>query len=134
MAGAKKKMVKTKKKKLSPRVNAQTSLASASLRYVRISPRRARLALDMIRGKQVDPALQILKYNPRKGSRLVYGLLQSAIANAKEQHAADIDRLWVTGGFVNAAPTMKRYMPCAHGRAEVVRKRSSHITILLNEK
>jgi len=123
-----------KRKKVSPKVNAQSCMASATLRHVRISPRRARLVLNLIRGKQVDPALQILKYNSRKGSRFIYTLLQSAIANAKEQEGADVDKLWVTGGWVNCAPTMKRFMPCAHGRAEVIRKRSSHITILLNER
>jgi large subunit ribosomal protein L22 len=92
------------------------------------------LVIDLIRGKQVEPALQILRYSPKKGARIAHKLLESAISNAREQARADVDRLWVTGGFVDAGRTLKRYMPAAHGRATPIHKRSSHLTIVLGEK
>jgi len=123
-----------RRKKPSPRENSQGYLAKAILRHVRISPRKLRLSLDMVRGKQVDQALQILMFNPRKGSAIVAKLLRSAIANARERQSADVDRLWVSGGSVTDGPVMMRYMPAAHGRATPVRKRSSHVTILLDQR
>jgi large subunit ribosomal protein L22 len=109
-------------------------VASATLRHIRMSPRKARLVVDLIRGKQVEPALAILKFSPKKGAELAYKLLQSAVANAKEQARADIDTLWVTKTWVDEGRTLKRYMPAAHGRATPIRKRSSHMTIVLGEK
>ena len=111
-----------------------SALASATLRHVRISPQKARLMVDLIRGKQVEPALQILRFNPRKGARLVEKLLNSAIANAREVKGADVDKLWVTQGWVNAGRTIKRYMPRARGSANTILKRSSHITVVVGEK
>ncbi len=122
------------KGRLNPRENKEGFLAKAVLRHVRISPRKLRLSLDMVKGQQVDQALQMLQFNPRKGSAIVAKLLRSAISNAKERQSADVDRLWVSGGSVTDGPVMMRYMPAAHGRATPVRKRSSHITILLDQK
>jgi large subunit ribosomal protein L22 len=121
-------------KKLSPRQNRDSGLASATLRNVRISPRKIRLSLDMVKGQQVEQALQMLQFNTRKGSAILAKLLKSAISNAKERHGADVDNLWVTGGSVTDGPIMMRYMPAAHGRANPVRKRSAHVTILLDQK
>jgi large subunit ribosomal protein L22 len=106
----------------------------ATLKQIRMSPRKARLVLDLIRGKQVEPALQILRFSPKKGAKFAHKLLESAIANAREQSRADVDRLWVTAGWVDDGQTLKRYMPAAHGRANPIRKRSSHMTIVLGEK
>lgn len=121
-------------KKLSPRENKDGCLASATLRNVRVSPRKLRLSLDMVKGQQVEQALQTLQFNTRKGSAIVAKLLRSAISNAKERQGADVDSLWVTGGNVSDGPIMMRYMPAAHGRANPVRKRAAHITILLDQK
>jgi large subunit ribosomal protein L22 len=109
-------------------------VGTATLRHMRISPRKLRLVLNMIKGKQVEPALQILQFSPRKGALEARKLLQSAIANARERKQADVDRLWVTNGFVNMGRVLKRYMPAAHGRATPIRKRSSHMTIELGQR
>ena len=109
----------------------EKSVASATLRHVRISPRKVRLVLDMIKGKQIEPALQILQYNPTKAARLTHKLLQSAVANAREKGSVDVDDLWVTGGFVGMGRTMKRFLPRAQGRATPLRKRSAHVTVQL---
>ncbi len=109
-------------------------ITRATVKHVRMSPRKARLVIDLIRGKQVEPAMQILRFSPKKGARIAIKLLESAVANAREQARADVDKLWVTQGWVDAGRTLKRYMPAAHGRATPVRKRSSHMTIVLGEK
>jgi large subunit ribosomal protein L22 len=109
-------------------------VARATLKHIRLSPRKARLVIDLIRGKQVEPALQNLRFSPKKGAKLAYKLLESAVSNAREGARADVDRLWVTKGWVDAGRTLKRYMPAAHGRATPIRKRSSHMTIVLGEK
>lgn len=112
----------------------QSHVAKATLGDVRISPRKARLMLGLVKGKQVDLALQILEHNPRKSAALMTKLLRSAIANAQEQAGADVDNLWITGGWVNMGKTLKRWRPRAQGRATPIRKRSSQITILLGER
>lgn len=111
-----------------------TSVAHATLRHVRISPQKARQMLGLIKGKQVEPALQILRFNPRKGAKLMEKLLHSAIANAREVAGADVDKLWVTEGWVNPGRTIKRFMARARGSANTILKRSSHITLVVGEK
>ena len=108
--------------------------ASATLRHARMSAQKARLVINLVRGKQVEPALQILQYSPKKGAALLEKLLRSAIANARERAGLDVDKLWVTGGWVNEGPTMKRFMPRARGSADQIRKRSAHITVVVGEK
>jgi large subunit ribosomal protein L22 len=103
----------------------------ASLNNTKVSPRKARLVVDLIRGKQVDSALQILKFSPKKSARLIEKLLNSAISNARENYKLDIDKLWVSGCYVNMSKTLKRYMPRAQGRATPIKKRSSDITVEL---
>lgn len=112
----------------------EAEVARATLKHIRLSPRKARLVIDLIRGKQVEPAMQVLRYSLKKGSKLAYKLLESAVSNAREGARADVDRLWVTQGWVDAGRTLKRSMPAAHGRATPIRKRSSHMTIVLGEK
>src|SRR5262245_55673639 len=115
--------------KKKPAKAARTVVARATLRHVRISPRKARLVVDLIKGKQIEPALQVLQFQPKKAAVFARKLLLSAASNAKEQAGADVDSLWVVGGYVNMSRTLKRYMPRARGRATPIRKRSANITL-----
>ncbi len=105
----------------------------ATLRHVRISPQKARLMIDLVRGKQVEPALQVLRFTPKKSARLLEKVVQSALMNAKEA-GANVDRLWVSAGWVDSGRTMKRVTPRARGAANVLCKRSSHITVFVSER
>ncbi|NBW40136.1 50S ribosomal protein L22 [bacterium] len=107
------------------------SVASATLRHVRIPPQKVRLVLDLVKGKQLEPALNAVQFHPTKGGRIVYKLLRSAMANAQEKGDVDVDQLWVTGGHVDMGKTLRRFLPRAQGRATPIRKRSSHITVQL---
>ena len=109
------------------------SLSKASVNNVRVSPQKARLVVDLIRGKQVDVALKILRFSPKKTSKILETLLISAVSNAKEQNSVDVDRLWVYSCNVDMGKTLKRFMPRAQGRATPIKKRHSHITIELVE-
>ena len=112
----------------------KSEVTRATLKRIRMSPRKARLVIDLIRGKQVEPALHILRFSTKKGAKFAHKLLESAIANAREHARADVDNLWVTEGWVDEGQTLKRFMPAAHGRATPIRKRSSHMTIVLGQK
>jgi len=105
----------------------------AKLRFVRIGPRKARLVADLIRGKRSEEALNILTFTKKAASKILIKLLKSAIANATQKKTIDIDRLYVKKIAVDQGPTMKRFQPRAMGRATTIRKRSSHITIVLDE-
>jgi ribosomal protein L22 len=106
----------------------------ARARYVRCAPRKARLVVDHIRGKRVDEARAILLHTPRAASRDVLKLLDSAIANAENNHELVADELRVGRAYVDEGPTLKRYRPRALGRATRIRKRTSHLTIELVAK
>jgi len=108
--------------------------AKAIARHVRISPRKARLVVDLIRGKRVEDALGMLEYTPKRGAKTVAKTLRSAVANAENNQSLDVDRLYVKQIQVGAGPTWKRFTPRAQGRATMVRKRTSHITIVLDER
>jgi len=108
--------------------------AKAVARTVRIAPRKARLVIDLIRGKQVGEAVAILKHTPKAASPIVEKLLKSAVANAEHNYDMDINNLLVTEAFVDEGPTMKRFRPRAQGRASQINKRTSHITIVVSEK
>ena len=107
---------------------------SAKISYARVSVTKACFVLDAIRGKDVNEALAILKYNNRKGSTVIYKLLQSAIANAENNNGLKADNLYIAECFANKGPTMKRVQPRAQGRAYRIEKRMSHITVVLDEK
>ncbi len=102
---------------------------SATLKFARISPQKCRLVADAIRGKSVANAKQILDLMPKKGAGLIKKVLDSAIANAEHNNAADIDELKVATICVNEAPRLRRFKASAKGRASPRQKRSSHITI-----
>ena len=102
---------------------------AAKLRYARVSPQKARLIADMIRGKQVGEALRTLTFTPKKSARIVKKILESAIANAEHNHGADIDELKVAAIFVDQAPSFKRFRARAKGRGDRIIKRNSHITV-----
>jgi len=106
----------------------------ARAKYVRTAPRKARLVIDHIRGKDVDQARAILTHTPRAASRDVLKLLDSAIANAENNHDLVADDLKIGKAYVDEGPTLKRYRPRALGRATRIRKRTSHMTIELVSK
>ncbi len=108
--------------------------ARATVRYARMSPQKARLATDQIRGKSVSNALEILGFGETKAASLVRKTLESAIANAEHNEGADIDELWVASCFVDEGPTMKRWRARAKGRANSILKRSSHITVMVGDE
>lgn len=103
-------------------------------RYIRISPRRVRQVIDLIRGKGVREAEAILMVTPQRGSRAVAKVLKSAVANAEHNYDLDASDLVVSRAYVDEGPTLKRYQPRAMGRANVRRKRTSHITVVVGEK
>ncbi len=102
---------------------------SAKHRYARISPQKARLVADQVRGMPVDKALTLLKFSNKKAAVLVRKVLESAIANAEHNDGADIDELKVSAIFVDQGPTMKRMRARAKGRGNRIIKRTSHITV-----
>ena len=107
---------------------------SAKISYARVSVTKACFVLDAIRGKDVNEALAILKYNNRKGSTVIDKLLQSAIANAENNNGLKADNLYIAECFANKGPTMKRIHPRAQGRAYRIEKKTSHITVVLDER
>jgi len=106
----------------------------AVTRYLRIAPRKARLVVDMIRGRRVEQALGILEFTSRRAARLIAKTVKSAVANAESNQNVDVDRLYVKRAYVDEGPTLKRFMPRAHGRATPILKRTSHVTIVVDEK
>ncbi|HHU77267.1 MAG TPA: 50S ribosomal protein L22 [Clostridiales bacterium] len=105
----------------------------ATARYVRISPRKVKIVIDLIRGKRVGEALSILEFTPKAASEPVSKLLKSAMANAENNLGMDPGNLFVAEVYANEGPTLKRLRPRAQGRANRIRKRTSHISIVLDE-
>ncbi len=108
-----------------------TQLVTAKLRFLRMGPRKVRLIADMIRGKRVTKALDLLSVMPKRAARPVLKLLNSAVANAKHNHSLAVEILKVAEIYVDGGPVLKRWMPKAHGRATPVRERTSHINLVL---
>lgn len=106
----------------------------AIVRYARVSSRKAKLVIDLIRNKGLDEAYGILKYMPRNASEVLYKLLKSAEANAVNNNQLNRDNLFVSEVYAEQGPTLKRIMPRAQGRAFRIRKRTSHITVVLKER
>jgi large subunit ribosomal protein L22 len=108
--------------------------AKAVAKQVRIAPRKARLVVDLIRGKQVGEAVAILRHTPKAASPIVEKVLNSAIANAEHNYELEPNNLVISQAFVDEGITLKRFRPRAMGRASRINKRTSHITIVVSEK
>jgi large subunit ribosomal protein L22 len=108
--------------------------AKAVARYIRISPQKARLVADVIRGRNAEDAINTLRFMPKKGARILRKIVESAVANAGQNEAIDVDTLYVKSVFIDGGPMLKRMRPRAMGRANRILKRTSHITIVLDEQ
>ena len=108
--------------------------AKAIAKYVRIAPRKVRIVIDLIRGKNVVEALAVLKNTPKVASDVIYKVLKSAIANAENNYDMNSDALFVSAAFVDQGPTMKRVHPRSRGQAFKILKRSSHGTVVVKER
>ena len=108
--------------------------SKAVAKYVRIAPRKVRVVMDLIRGKNVAEAFAILKFTPKAGADVVEKVLKSAVANAENNFDMDVDKLYVSSAFVDQGPTLKRIHPRSRGQAFKILKRTSHVTIVVNEK
>ncbi|MBO4562558.1 MAG: 50S ribosomal protein L22 [Clostridia bacterium] len=124
---------RSKEKAAARRENAEKR-PHATARYIRISSRKVKVVIDLIRGKSVDDAEAILLYTPKAAAEPVLKLLRSAIANAENNLELSRDNLYVAEIYANQGPTLKRYRPRARGSAFHIRKRTSHITVILDEK
>ena len=108
--------------------------ARASVTNARIAPRKVKIVLDLIRGKDVEEAMAILKYTPKSACEYLEKLLKSAVANAENNFGMDKDNLVVSECYVSPGPIMKRIMPRAQGRAYRINKRTSNVTLVVSEK
>ena len=106
----------------------------AVAKYVRIAPRKVRVVMDLIRGKNVAEAFAILKFTPKVGADAIEKVLKSAVANAENNFDMNVDKLFISTAFVDQGPTMKRIHPRSRGQAFKILKRSSHITIAVEER
>lgn len=106
----------------------------AVLKHARISSRKVKIVLDLIKGKDIDEAYGIVRYTPKAASELLMKLLKSAEANASNNNSLNRDSLFVAEAYATQGPTLKRIMPRAQGRANRIRKRTSHITVVLKER
>jgi len=103
-------------------------------KYIRISPQKARLVADVVRGMGVDKALTALRFMPKKGAGILRKVIESAVANATQDEHIDVDNLYIKKIFIDGGPSLKRISPRAMGRATGIIKRSSHITVILDEE
>lgn len=107
--------------------------AKAVEKFIRISPQKVRLVVDLVRNKKVEDAVNLLSFTPKKAAAVVKKAISSAAANATENHGMEEDDLFVSKIFVNEGPTLKRFRPRARGRATRIRKRTSHITVFVSD-
>lgn len=108
--------------------------AKAVAKYMRISPRKMKFVCDMVRGKQIDEALVILKFHNSKGAEILEKVVKSAVANAENNYDMDRDRLYVSEVYANQGPTLKRWRPRAKGSAYKILKRTSHVGAVVKER
>lgn len=107
--------------------------ARAVGKYIRISPQKARLVADVVRGMDVDQAITTLRFMPKKAAALLRKVVESAVANATQEDQVDVDNLYIKSIYIDGGPSLKRIRPRAMGRATGIIKRSSHITVILDE-
>ena len=128
-------MSKREREKAKARRKARAALGPrATLRWLRMSPRKVRLVIDTIRGEDVEKALNVLHFSPKAAARPLAKLLQSAVANAEGKGELDLDKLYVYKAIVDEGSTWRRFRPRAQGRATRIRKRTSHVTLELAER
>jgi large subunit ribosomal protein L22 len=108
--------------------------ARAEAKHIRISPRKMKPIADLVRGKNIKEAQAILKFTPRKGAEIFLKVLNSAVANAENNHHLDVDALFVKEIYANQGPTMKRWYAGSKGRANPILRRSSHVGVVVAEK
>ena len=106
----------------------------ATAKYIRIAPRKVRIVMNLVRGKSVADALAILKFTPKVGADAVEKVLRSAVANAENNFDMDVDRLFISSAFVDQGPTLKRIHPRSRGQAFKILKRTSHVTVAVEER
>jgi large subunit ribosomal protein L22 len=107
--------------------------ARAVARHIRVSPRKVRLIMDQIRGRKVEEVLHLLAFSPQKGSAILKKLVDSAVANASENNKANVDKLFIKKIYADQGPTLKRFQPRSMGRANRILKRTSHLTVIIDE-
>ncbi|MEI6305357.1 MAG: 50S ribosomal protein L22 [Deltaproteobacteria bacterium] len=107
--------------------------SSAKLTLIRLSPRKTRLVVDLVRGKGIQEALNTLNFLPQPSAKLISKLLKSAVANAEQKGVSDVDRLFVKSIYVDGGTVLKRFVPRAMGRASKIRKPTSHIAVTLSD-
>ena len=117
-----------------PRSAQRLPTARAQARYARVGPRKARRVVDLVRGMKASEALDVLRFAPQAASEDVYKVVASAMANAEHNEHLDRDALWISEAYVDEGPTLKRFRPRAQGRAYRVRKRTSHITVVVEAR
>ncbi|HFQ89670.1 MAG TPA: 50S ribosomal protein L22 [Desulfobulbus sp.] len=105
----------------------------AVAKYIRISPRKARLVADVVRGMDVDTAITTLRFMPKKAARILRKVIESAVANADQNDTIDVDTLYIKSIQIDGGPMLKRFRPRAMGRATRILKRTSHITVVVDE-
>jgi large subunit ribosomal protein L22 len=108
--------------------------AKSVAKYIRIAPRKIRIVMDLIRGKQIGEAFAILKFTPKVGADVIEKVLKSAVANAEHNFDMNVDNLYVAAAYVDQGPTLKRIHPRSRGQAFKILKRSSHVTVVVKEK
>jgi large subunit ribosomal protein L22 len=126
--------VHTEEKDRSERDPAYVMEVKAVAKHIRISPRKIRLVMRAVKGKKVDEALNLLTFAPQKGGPLLEKLINSAVANANQSPDIDVDRLFIKDAYADEGPTLRRFRPRAMGRATRIRKRTSHLTVILDER
>ncbi len=107
--------------------------AKAVAKYIRLSPAKVRQVVDLVRGKSVDEALAILQFTPKRAARTVAKVIRSAAANAEHNNDMDRARLYIARAYVDQGPSLKRWRPRAYGRANVIKHRTSHITVVVSD-